>query len=109
MVQTKISRHATVRMQQRAIRPELLDFVIDNADLVRNAGGGCRQLQTRRRYRQTADVKPEIVERASRLKIIENSRGEVVTAMWSRRRPIPRFGRARRFEQTWNYATSKEA
>jgi hypothetical protein len=102
MFQSQISQHAKVRMQQRAIKPALVDFVRNNVDFVQSAGRGCQQLRVRRRNLD-CDATPEVVEKASRLKIVENRNGEVVTVMWLRDRRVCRFGRAKHYARTWSF------
>lgn len=46
---TKLSRHAASRMQQRGLRREMLEEILNNADVDRPIGSNCRILRIHRR------------------------------------------------------------
>jgi hypothetical protein len=67
------SRHGMTRAQQRAIRPEMVDFVLEHADVDLEAGNGCRASRISNRrvtdiLRGGADV--AVVERARNIVVI---------------------------------------
>ena len=80
-----MTAHAAKRSQQRAIRVEIIDFVLDEADQERHVGGGCRRYWIRQqelaRLRK-AGRDTSLLERASNIVvIIHPEHGAVITAM----------------------------
>ena len=79
------SDHAMRRAQQRAIRPEIVDFILQNADVDLEAGNGCRAHRISNRgiaqlLRRGALM--AIVERVRNIVVImSDETGEVVTAL----------------------------
>jgi hypothetical protein len=80
-----LSQHARIRSQQRAIRPSLLAYVLEHCDTEMDAGGRCRALRICSRYQEPcADVHEyKLVERAKRIRVIENADGRIVTVKWA--------------------------
>ena len=86
-----MTAHAAKRSQQRAIRVEIIDFVLDEADQERHVGGGCRSYwisqQELSRLRK-AGRDATLLERATNIVVIVHpEHGAVITAMhgYSRR------------------------
>ena len=86
-----MTAHAAKRSQQRAIRVEIIDFVLDEADQERHVGGGCRSYwisqQELARLRK-AGRDSALLERATNIVVIVHPEdGAVITAMhgYSRR------------------------
>lgn len=77
-----LHRHAALRMKQRGVSPQILSFVLDNADRGENVGGGVEaQYLSRRRL---ADLRrlgapAALLERAQRLTVLVAPSGGVVT------------------------------
>jgi hypothetical protein len=89
-----ITKHARIRLQQRSIRPNVLDFFLRHADRDANARGRCRELRLGDSFMPVdrADSQErELIERARRLRVIEAEEGTIVTAMWTLRRSRPRL------------------
>jgi hypothetical protein len=89
-----LSAHARIRLQQRAIRPAVLDFFLRHAERADAARGGCRALRLGESFEPVGGTDPHeraLIEQARRLRVIESDDGTIVTAMWARRRPRPRL------------------
>jgi hypothetical protein len=76
-----LSKHAAIRSQQRAIRGALIAYVLENADIETNVGGGCFALQ----ISGVLNEPSRHSARARHVRVIENPRGKIVTVMWNRR------------------------
>jgi hypothetical protein len=86
----RASRHAMLRLQQRAIRRETLEFVLSEADQERHVGGGCRSYWISRRELnrlRCAGRDRALLERSAKVVVVMNPvDGVVVTAMPGYRR-----------------------
>jgi hypothetical protein len=92
-----MSEHARIRLQQRSIRPNVLDFFLRHAERDRDARGRCRELRLGDSFvpvDRTDSQERTLIERARRLRVIEAEEGTIVTAMWALRRSRPRLRRA---------------
>jgi hypothetical protein len=104
-IRVMFSDHATRRVQQRGIRPAVVDFVLRNADRDLEAGNGCRA------YRISKKAQAELllhgaqvgeVELATNVVVIlHEDSGEVITAMHDRNKSGRRY---RRQWPTWSSA-----
>jgi hypothetical protein len=99
-------RHGMTRAQQRAIRPEMVDFVLEHADVDLEAGNGCRASRISNRrvtdlLRDRADV--AVVERARNIVVITCGE-EIVTVMRDYNQNGRRF---RRQWPTWSSRPTK--
>src|SRR5579862_4664733 len=77
------SRHGMTHAQQRAIRPQMVHFVLEHADVDLEAGNGCRAYRISSRgvtdlLRSGADV--AVAERVRNIVVIACG-GEIVTVM----------------------------
>ena len=82
--QSPLSRHATVRTQQRGIRRDVISLLVARCDVERLVGGGCAALSCSRaaieKARQEGEA-PSMLERLGRLVLILAADGTVVTVM----------------------------
>jgi hypothetical protein len=82
---TKLSKHATLRSQQRSMSPDIIDAVIDFGR-ERHAGSGCFSYaftdRTWRRFVEAMGPAARRLERARSAYVIVGEDGLVVTAAW---------------------------
>ena len=94
------SRHASVRQQQRGVRPGALALAIAFADDEQRARDGCCSLGlTRREAEAIASESPvdlTLLRQAAKLRVILAGDGTVVTVFRGERRRIGRNGRPHR-------------
>jgi hypothetical protein len=80
-----LSKHASLRSQQRSISPDIIDAVIDFGK-ERHAGGGCFSYaftdRTWRRFVEAVGPTARRLERARSAYVIVAENGLVVTAAW---------------------------
>jgi hypothetical protein len=80
-----MTRHAQCRSQQRGVRPEVLSFVISQADVWLYANGGLEIVRlSRKRLRQLSreGIDTSLIERATNVVVIyEPENGSVVTVL----------------------------
>ena len=80
----RLSRHATLRCQQRGIRLRVLQAMLDHHDLDREVGGNCRVLRMSRKQarRAAAMLDPQLSAQLERLAVVmSDSSGEIVTVL----------------------------
>lgn len=98
-----LTRHAVKRAQQRGIRPQVIDYVVAEADIDLHAGDGCRsyRISTRKvAVLMEAGAPAAGLDRANRVVVVWSERsGEVVTVMHDHGHSGRRYRRQR---QTWN-------
>ena len=87
----RLSTHARTRCQQRAVKPEFLALVLDNADIEVPVGSNCTLLRVHRRTARRLNAG----DRLHRYGVVVNGcTGEVVTVL-----PIERGRRGARYRR----------
>jgi hypothetical protein len=106
-----LTGHARKRAQQRGIRLDVIDFVIQHADVDLEAGDGCRSLRISKRGLAMLGgdcTSLALSERAANVVVLVAADGDVVTVMHdcnsqgrryrrqypTRKRPITQYSRA---------------
>lgn len=98
-IRQRLSRHALTRSQQRGIRPEMIDYVLWEADIDLHARGGCRRYCISFRKMAAllkAGAPAAWLDRAMGVIVIWSESGKVVTVLHDH----GRNGRCRRQRPT---------
>lgn len=82
---TKLSKHAAIRSQQRGVSYEIISVILDHADSDNNVGSGCYSIwlsKCRLRDRALRSKLGSALDRAAGITlVISGDSGEVVTVM----------------------------
>jgi hypothetical protein len=80
-----LTRHATLRAQQRGVTHAMLDALIHNADVEAPVGGGCTVLRLSRERLMDRALRASLGPMADRLEtlavVLADETGEVVTVL----------------------------
>lgn len=79
-----MTQHAAARANQRGIPHNLVEAVLDNADVETPVGGGCVAYTVSRRRLEDRDVRRQLggdIDRASKVAVICSDDGAIVTVM----------------------------
>ncbi len=97
-----LTRHAMMRSQQRGIRPQVIDYVVAEADIDLHAGDGCHSYRISHQKMALllkAGAPAAKLDRAKRVVVIWSERsGEVLTVLHDHGRCGRRYRRQR---PTW--------
>ena len=93
-----LTEHAQSRLQQRGVPIAVLSLVLDEFDRCVPVGGQCESLSISRRQANTlvGSYPRQLVDAATRLAVILNERGRVVTVMKQHRNKRAKAYRAGR-------------
>jgi hypothetical protein len=85
-----LSRHAALRVQQRGVRPNVLDVIMANAEFSASVGSGCSVIRMNSRQLKDPALRQH-GERLHRLSVIlSDATGEIVTVLRPRRGSVGR-------------------
>ncbi len=83
------TQHANTRMQQRGIKPEIIDFIFNEADQVKRCRGGATSLFVSKKKLASAEIKKgypaHLLERVNGVVLVEVA-NNLVTAFHKKRR-----------------------
>jgi hypothetical protein len=83
--ETKFTKHATIRIQQRGVSYEVIGVILDYADLDNDIGSGCYSIWISKRRLRDRALRSKLgsaLDRAAGITlVISGDSGEVVTVM----------------------------
>ena len=89
----RLSKHAEKRSQQRGAKPELIELVLNHADIEVPVGSNCQALRVSRRTARELNLGDRIHRYAV---VVSDDTDEIVTAL-----PTERGRRGIRYRRVW--------